>query len=195
MSRWLACLVVLAVCLEPLACRAQDDNSSSAFSYAAEGLGTGIALGLATGYLLSRPTWESSDWATLGLGAGIGALGGLGLGITLGVLDMGGRSRVHVGGIILKDINLGIATGILAGAIVGTIVWIGGGKPADVLIGLSWGAIFGAGAGLLLGILESVMRKNSERAEAVKRGLSFNIGFTGGPGAIPLPSPMLTGRF
>jgi hypothetical protein len=195
MSRWLACSVVLAVCLEPLACRAQDDSTTTAFSYAAEGLGTGIALGLATGYLLSRPTWESSDWATLGVGAGIGALGGLGLGITLGMLDVGGQSRVHVGGIILKDINLGIATGLVAGAIVGTIVWIGGGKPADVLIGLSWGVIFGAGAGLLLGIVESVMRKNSAHAEAAKPGFAFNIGFTGGPGAIPLPAPMLTGRF
>jgi hypothetical protein len=39
------------------------------------------------------------------------------------------------------------------------------------------------------------MLKNSEHAEAVKRDLAFNIGFTGGPGALPLPAPMLTGRF
>lgn len=196
MSRWLPCLVILAVCVEPMVCRAEDDTPSIA-GYALQGFGTGAAVGLGTGFLLSRPTWESKDWKTLGLGAGIGALAGMGVGLILGVVDAGATPKgLGVGFYIMRDMNLGVVLGFLAGAVVGAIVWAGSGHPIDLAFGMTYGVLIGAGAGLVLGLIEGILRlPKRDAAPATEPGVSFNLGFTSGPGAIPVPVPMLTGRF
>jgi hypothetical protein len=197
MSRWLPCLVILAVCLEPVVCRAEDDTPS-VIGYALQGFGTGAAVGLGTGFLLSRPTWESKDWKTVGLAGGIGALSGMGVGIILGVIDAAATPHgPGVGFYIMRDMNLGVGLGFLAGAVVGVIVWAGSGHGIDVVYGMTYGVLIGAGAGLVLGVIEGVLRlpKHDSAAANTKTGLSFNLGFTSGPGTVPVPSPMLIGRF
>jgi hypothetical protein len=193
--RWLPLLVLLVICAEPRICLAEEQQPT-VFGYVFQGMGSGATVGLAVGLLLSRPEWESSDWATLGLGVGIGALVGMATALTLGVIDAGDppSTDVHVGAYVLRDLKLGIGFGALGGALVGTIVWIGGGAASDLLGGLAYGVVIGSSVGLVLGIIEGILRRNAERPRLL-RGFSFNVGFTSGPGSIPLPAPVLVAHF
>lgn len=190
-----ATIIALGICAQPLVCRAAEDQPT-VFGYTFQGMALGATVGFASGVLLARPEWESTDWATLGLGTGIGALVGMATAITLGVIDAGDppSTDVHIGAYVLRDLKLGMGFGALGGALVGTIVWIGGGSGADMFGGLAYGVVIGAGVGLVLGVIEGIMRRQAERPRLLRR-FSFNIGFTPGPGSIPVPAPVLVGHF
>jgi hypothetical protein len=196
----LALLLVAAtlfgVSLRPARCLAEDE-APSIVGYGLSGMGTGAATGLALGYIMTGTHFNSNEWRTLLWGTGIGALSGLGVGILLGTVDAGmGRER-GVGFYMMRDSNYGVTVGFLAGGIVGALVWLGGGDGRDLLHGMAWGTVIGAGSGLLIGVLEGVLRGSPAKqptAAEVSR-IRFGIGFVPTTRGAPVPYPSLTGRF
>lgn len=183
----------------PQPCSAQEDagETPSILGYAFEGFGTGIATGFAAGYLSTGPKFESREWRKLLIGGGVGALSGLGVGLVLGIVDAStvpdGRG---VGFYMIRDSNYGYAVGGLAGGVIGALIWAGGGVAKDVLQGLAWGTVIGAGTGLVLGIVEGSLRTSSgERASTRAAGIRLGLGFTPSTSGAPLPYPSLSGRF
>ena len=130
-----------------------DEDSMSVMEYAWYGLGDGLGVGLAAGYLATGSEFTSDEWDTLALGAGIGALGGMGLGLVLGVADVG-QDGPGIGAAALQNISYGLGLGGVAGLIVGGIVAIDSSDTKDVLIGGSIGAVSGAGVGLIVGLIQ-----------------------------------------
>jgi hypothetical protein len=191
-------VVVVGLAVTPLAARA--DETQSVVSYAMEGLGTGAGVGLAMGFVATGHEFESGEWKTLLYGTAIGALTGLGVGVVVGVIDAStSPNRPGVGMYIMRDMNLGLGVGIVAGGIIGALVWLDDGRAKDLLWGFAYGALIGVGAGLVLGIIEGVIRTSSGNRSmdtSSRRGLQLSIGMTPpARGAAPLPYPMLTGRF
>jgi hypothetical protein len=190
-----AALVVGCLLATPALCSAEDESTPSIFGYALSGFGTGIATGFATGYLVTGPTWESDEWKTVLWGGGIGALTGLGIGVVLGVVDAGSAPGGRgIGFYIMRDANLGFSVGALAGGVVGVLYWAGGGTSKDLLTGLSWGTVIGAGAGVILGVVEGALR-SPEQAKQTARGVRFDLGVLPSDSGVPLPYPSLSGRF
>lgn len=196
MWRWAACLIALSIVVEPLTCAAEDDDGPSIVGYGLSGFGTGVGLGLASGFLATGHTFESGEWKALVLGTAVGALSGMGVGIALGIVDASATPpRRGVGNYILQDIGYGVTLGALSGAVVGVIVWVTDedGRPKDVLFGLAYGIIIGASVGAVLGIVQGALYKPPAAAEPAK--LSFNLGFTPSSSGLPLPYPSLLARF
>jgi hypothetical protein len=202
LATWLtlvAAVLATGVLTTPERCYAEEDSTPSVLGYALEGFGTGIAVGFATGYLATGPKFEGGEWRTLLWGGGIGALSGLGLGLILGVVDAGtvpnGRG---VGFYIMRDSNYGFTVGALAGGVIGALVWAGSGTSKDLLIGLAWGTVIGAGAGVILGVIEGALRNGKGSSHAKRETpIQVGLGFTppGVEGGAPLPYPVLSGRF
>jgi hypothetical protein len=165
--------------------------------YALEGFGTGLATGFAVGYLATGPKFEKDEWRTVLLGGGIGALSGTGIGLILGIVDAStvpnGRG---VGFYIMRDSNYGYSAGFLVGGVIGAIIWASGGVSKDLLLGMAWGTVIGAGAGMLLGIVEGALRKGSgshaKRENTLQLGLGFTPRLDGGLGT---PYPVMSGHF
>jgi hypothetical protein len=196
MWRWAACLVVLSMGVMPRVCLAEDETPSIV-GYGLQGFGTGIGVGLASGYIATGATFEKGEWRALVLGAGIGALTGMGVGIALGIIDASATpSRLGVGHYILQDMNYGVGLGALAGLTVGALIWATttNGEGKDVLRGMAYGAVIGASAGLLLGIIEGALRKPAA-APATEPKLALQLGFAPGNGLLPVPYPVMVGRF
>jgi hypothetical protein len=189
----------------PQQCRAEDD-APSIVGYAFEGMGTGLATGLAIGYLSTGHEWKSNEWRKLVWGTAIGGLAGLGTGLALGIGDAAsGRARSY-GFYMVRDSNYGFSVGAVAGGIIGALLWLGDGTGKDLLRGLAWGTVIGAGTGLLLGVLEAALRNSSggnpkgsstdvdSEAEARPR-VQIALGFMPTASGAPVPYPSLTGRF
>jgi hypothetical protein len=195
MPRWLTYVLVLSCCAAPLTCYAEEDTPPSILSYALRGLGPGLGVGAATGYMLTLDhNWHSEDWRTVGLGAGIGALSGMGVGLILGAIDAGASpGGPGPGYYILQDMSYGVGVGFLAGGIVGALYWIGGGDGSDMLHGFAYGILIGAGSGLVVGIIESALRGRKSASAAGR--VAFNLGFTAERGSPPLPYPTISGSF
>jgi hypothetical protein len=114
----------------------------------------GIFAGLAGGYLVAREGGlHASDWRPLVAGAGIGALGGGALGLTLGLVstDPASQGRAYL---IMREMNRGGQFGLLAGGIVGGLVALGNDHPEHILLGAAIGTLAGTAAGVLVGSLE-----------------------------------------
>lgn len=193
MSRCAARILALCIVLAPSLCSAQQDGPSIV-GYGLRGFGSGIGLGLATGYLATGSKFESGEWKTVVFGAAVGGLTGMGVGILLGVVDAS-AAPARYGHYMLQDMSLGITLGLLAGATVGALIWLDDGRAKDVLIGLSGGVLIGAGVGLILGVIEGALRKPDQEPVKDPAKLSFNIGFTPGRGGVPLPYPSLLAHF
>jgi hypothetical protein len=195
---YLAGILAAFMFVAPTLCKAEDDTPS-VLGYALEGFGTGFAVGLATGFVSTGHTFEGGEWRKLVWGAGIGALGGVGIGLILGIVDAGTTPHGRgVGFYIMRDSNYGFSVGALVGGVVGALVWASGGRGKDFLWGLAWGTIIGAGTGVILGIVEGALRNrnggNHESASA--RRVQIGLGFTPSEkGSAPIPYPMLSGHF
>lgn len=101
--------------------------------------------------------------------AGVGALSGAGLGLTLGLLEAGdGAIADHV----TRDMLYGVTFGALTGTIAGGLSAILGGKGAHVPFGAAIGAVAGAGLGVLTGVLWG-QRVARRRASSGGRALAF----------------------
>jgi hypothetical protein len=170
------------------------DESPSLFSYGSEGFGTGALVGLAAGYLSTGDDYESSEWRKLVFGAGVGALVGVGTGLTLGVLDLGSQPP-GAGWIVLRDTGRGTGLGAIVGLAVGALYVIDSNDPKDLLIGAAYGGIIGAGAGVVFGVIEAALidrgpapRESSSSAPRLRLTLT-------GVADSPLPLPTLMGTF
>jgi len=164
----------------------------SAFDIGIDGFGMGIFAGLAGGYLVAREGGlHTSDWRPLVAGAGIGALGGGALGLTLGLVstDAASQGRAYL---IMREMNRGGQFGLLAGGIVGGLVALGNDHPEHILLGAAIGTLSGTVAGLLVGSLE----RNPWAGPRVGP-VALQIGVTpvqGARGGLS-PAPSLFGRF
>lgn len=164
----------------------------SAFDIGIDGFGMGIFAGLAGGYLFAREGGlHASDWRPLAAGAGIGALAGGALGLTLGLVSTDAASQGR-GYLIMREMNRGGQFGLLAGGIVGVLVALGNDHPEHILLGAAIGTLSGTVAGLLVGSVE-------RNPWAVPRvgPVALQIGVTplqGARGALSF-GPGLLGRF
>jgi hypothetical protein len=185
-------LGVLLACtclLLPRTSHARDDHASI-FTYGTDGFWTGAQVGLAAGYLATGDHYESDEWRKLVFGAGVGALVGVGTGLTLGIIDLG-RPPPGAGWVVLRDTGYGSGLGAIVGVAVVALFVIDSHEAKDLLTGAAYGAIIGAGAGVVFGVIEaSLIDRGPERAGAPR--LRFTL--TGSADSA-LPLPALAGTF
>jgi len=167
-SALFATLLALPVALCPAlysgVAAAADSEPPSMLEYGFKGFFTGAPIGLAAGFLATGSDYESDEWKTLVLGAGVGALVGTGVGVTLGFVDVGGTPP-GTGWLVLRGIGLGATLGAVVGAAVGALMIIKSEEPKDVLTGASWGALIGSGVGVAFGIVEGAAAHRPPKSE------------------------------
>lgn len=198
------CMFAVALLLAlsaPRVCAAQDDGPAL-FQYGFRGFWTGAEVGLAAGYLATGSRYESGEWRRLVLGAGIGALVGVGGGVALGMFDASDQRRPRYGWYVLRDMGYGALLGAFTGAAVGALIWVADeedGRAKDVLVGLAAGALIGAGVGIAFGLVEGMgangrasARGDRRRAE---RGVKLTLFVGPQRGRVPALGPSLIGRF
>ena len=188
-----ACVLWVAT---PAVCAADDGGDGpSVFSYGMRGFWTGAQIGLAVGYLSTGSEFTSSEWKSLVIGAAIGAVAGLGTGITLGVVDSGSAMQPATGWYVLRDVGYGVTLGGLAGLAIGAITMIDSGRWKNLLIGASIGALIGGAVGIAIGFVEAGNARSRARGARASTGLaSLHLTVT----AIEddwMPVPALAGRF
>lgn len=149
----------------PAVARAQDETPS-VISYGLDGFWTGAQIGLATGFLATGREYESEEWRKLVFGAGVGAIAGVGLGLTLGILDIG-QVPPRTGRLVLRDVGYGVGLGAIVGTAVGALFLIDSGRAKNLLTGAAVGTLVGAGAGVALGLIESAA---ADRGSAPSEG-------------------------
>jgi hypothetical protein len=136
--------------------------TQSIFSYGYQGFFLGAGAGLGAGYLSARVNgFNQNDWKDIAYGAGIGALAGGALGLTLGITDMASETPGR-GYYILRDGGYGMGFGIVAGGIAGGIAAVSSKDGEKILFGAAIGALVGTAAGVVLGIVEG--SRSSRRA-------------------------------
>jgi hypothetical protein len=154
-------------------------QAPSVFHYAFRGFGIGTLLGLSTGYLIERDErWDGANTRGLAIATGIGALAGTGIGLGIGMLDLGAQ-RPGVGAIVLRDTLYGTVLGAAVGAVTGGILWLADGSGRDMLLGASIGSLIGAGVGLVVGFIEGpriVADHTSARRRVTQQRLHFDVG-------------------
>jgi hypothetical protein len=179
--------------LAPALARAAENDTPSVISYGFDGFWTGAQIGLASGYLATGREYESDEWRKLAFGAGVGALVGVGTGLTLGIADLGAAPPA-TGRIILRDVGYGVGLGAIVGTAVGALFLIDDGRPKDLLTGAAVGSVVGAGAGLVFGLIEGATA-HKETAAIDAPGIdSVRFTLLGSPASL-VPMPALEGRF
>jgi hypothetical protein len=168
------------------------DETPSIVKYGLNGFWTGAQIGLASGYLATGKDYESEEWRKLAFGAGVGALVGTGIGITLGVLDVESGPPPG-GGLVLRDMGYGVGLGALAGTAVGALFLIDDGDPKHLVTGAAIGTIAGAGVGVVFGVIEAAAASHEPKPVAPTSG-SVRFTLIGSQDSY-LPLPALQGTF
>src|SRR5690606_37333102 len=120
----------------------------------------------------------------------VGALSGLGLGIALGIADLG-STPPSTGWLVMRDMGYGTGLGTIVGAAVGALFLIDDGSARDLLRGASIGAIAGAGAGLAFGLLQgaTIDREPERKSKSAASGVRVRFTITAVEDeATPLPA-------
>jgi len=190
--------IAAAVCIGlPALAQAAEDEPPSIIKYGVNGFWTGAQIGLATGYIATGREYESREWRKLVFGMGIGALAGTGVGLTLGVVDVGGPAPGS-GWLVLRDTGYGIGLGALVGTATGALFLIDSGRPKNLLTGAAIGSLIGAAAGAVFGVIEGA---SIHREPAVPTGppvahspVTLRFGVTTSPDAAAF-MPALGGTF
>lgn len=160
--------VLIAGLLVTSTAAAEDDDAGSTFAAGYRGFLTGGFAGLGVGYLIVRgDDGGGDDLRTLGFSAGVGALSGAGVGLALGLMDLGdpGPSR---GAIIMRDALYGVGFGVLTGAAAGGLSVIQTGDGEHALLGAAIGSVAGAGLGLVVGVIDAERARARWRRQAVR---------------------------
>jgi hypothetical protein len=179
--------------LTPSLSQAAENDTPSVISYGFDGFWTGAQIGLASGYLATGREYESDEWRKLVFGAGVGALVGVGTGLTLGIVDLGGGPPA-TGRIILRDVGYGVGLGAIVGTAVGALFLIDDGRPKDLLTGAAVGTVVGGGAGLVFGLIEGATARK-ETVALDEPGIdSVRFTLLGSPSSL-VPMPAVEGRF
>jgi hypothetical protein len=156
----------------------QSEYSPSVFTYGWRGLLIGGLAGLSLGYIIARDDgFESDDWEPVVYGLGIGALTGVGVGMTLGFIDLD-DDRPGMGNIALRDMMYGAILGMAVGGIVGGLVVISSEDPEHILFGAALGTLTGTLAGLVVGIIEGRRIVDSPQHRYPGRGLGPSFALT-----------------
>jgi len=139
------------------------------FDGAYQGLLVGALAGGATGYLFARSdTWKTTGgWKPLVYGAGIGALTGAVLGLTLGIVDMSQR-KPHRNAYVMRDGLYGAGLGALLGGIAGGLGALSSKKGEYIVLGAAIGTLTGTVGGMAVGFVEGY-RKYSATVSAVQQ--------------------------
>ena len=87
------------------------------------------------------------------MGAGIGAVSGIGVGLLLGTADHGSGDAPGAGYFIMRDMGYGTTLGGLGGGVVGALTLLGGGDSKNIPVGASIGVLAGAGLGIVFGAI------------------------------------------
>jgi hypothetical protein len=182
-------LLACACLLWPRASHAQDTNPSI-FGYGSDGFWTGAQVGLAAGYLATGDDYESREWRKLVFGAGVGALVGVGAGLSLGIMDLG-QPAPGAGWIILRDTGYGTGLGALVGVAVGALFVIDSHDAKDLLTGAAYGGVIGAGAGVVFGVIEAATIDRGPRRSGAP---TLRLTVTGSADSM-LPMPAIAGTF
>jgi hypothetical protein len=185
--------LLAAFWLTPSASRAAENDTPSVITYGFDGFWTGAQIGLASGYLATGRDFESHEWRKLAFGAGVGALVGVGAGLTLGIVDLGGGPP-PTGHIILRDVGYGVGLGAIVGTAVGALFLIDGGRAKDLLTGAAVGTVAGAGAGIVFGLIEGASASKETAAIDAPGIDSVRFTLLGSPSSL-LPLPAVEGRF
>lgn len=178
------------------------DDTPSIVSYGFDGFWTGADIGLATGYLATGRVYESREWRKLVFGAGVGALVGVGVGLTLGIVDVG-QPPPRTGWLILRDTGYGTSLGAVVGIAVGALSIIDSGSPKALVRGAAYGTLIGGGVGIAFGVLESVLADRHPSTTVItpagapaKAGATLRFGVTAVESdRALLPVPALFGTF
>jgi hypothetical protein len=175
-----SCILAFALTCVPTA-RAVEAQPPTVFDGAYQGLLVGGTAGLATGYLFARSGgWNSSsDWKPLVYGAGIGALAGATVGLTLGIVDMAQR-RPGRNGYVMRDGLYGAGLGAVLGGIAGGLAALSSKKGEHILLGGSIGILSGTCLGMGVGAVEGYRRYSASVAavEQAGGGIAFLPAFT-----------------
>jgi len=149
-------------------------------SHAAElpppGLLVGATAGAATGYLFARRGgWDSStDWKPLAYGAGIGALSGAAVGLTLGIVDMS-QNKPHRNAYVMRDGLYGAVLGAVLGGIAGGLAAVSSSKGEHILLGGSIGVLSGTVLGMTVGFVEGYRRYGVAVSAVEQAGGSYTF--------------------
>jgi len=181
--------------LTPSLSQAAENDTPSIVTYGFDGFWTGAQIGLASGYLATGREYESDEWRKLVFGAGVGALVGVGTGLTLGIVDVGGGPPA-TGHLILRDVGYGVGLGAIVGTAVGALFLIDDGRPKNLLTGAAVGTVAGAGAGLVFGVIEAAAAGGKKETVAVDAAGIDSVRFTllASPSSL-VPMPAIEGRF
>ena len=211
-SAHFATLLALSVALCPAWAAAAEPPSM--LEYGFKGFFTGAPIGLAAGFLATGSDYESEEWRTLVIGAGVGALVGTGVGVTMGFVDVG-VTPPGTGWLVLRGIGLGAALGSIVGAACGAILIVKSEEPKDILTGASWGALIGSGVGIAFGVVEGAAARRAPKYEPLpapknledvkepkaellgpprSTGMSVRFSMVGAQGSL-VPLPALVGTF
>jgi hypothetical protein len=169
------------------------DEAPSIVKYGLDGFWTGATVGLAAGYIATGNDYESREWRKLVFGAGVGALAGVGVGITLGISDVGDPPP-RAGWLVLRDTRLGTGLGAVVGTAVGALFIIDSGDLKDLVVGASWGTVIGAAAGAAFGVIEASAGGDEPRTVADSAAPVVRFTLVGSEGSW-LPMPGVYGEF
>jgi hypothetical protein len=146
------------------------------FDGAYQGLLVGALAGGATGYMFARAdTWnKSGGWKPVAYGAGLGAITGSVLGLTLGIVDMAQRKPGR-NGYVMRDGLYGAGLGAVLGGIAGGLGALASKKGEYILHGVSIGALTGTCGGIAVGFIEGYRKYSATVAmvEQADGSLSF----------------------
>ena len=155
-GRLLPTIALLAFAAAPA--RAAEKQAPTVFDGAYQGLLVGGTAGAATGYLFARRGgWKSDDWKPLAYGAGVGALAGSAVGLTLGIVDAA-QGRPGRSGFVMRDGLYGAGLGAVLGGIAGGLAALSSKKAEHVLLGGSIGVLSGTVLGMGVGFVEGYQR-------------------------------------
>lgn len=194
-SHFFFLLSIAGACLAtPAVARAAEEEPPSIFKYGVNGFWTGAQIGLATGYLATGREYESREWRKLAFGAGVGALVGTGVGLTLGVVDLGAATP-GTGWLALRDAGYGIGLGALVGTATGALFLLDGGRAKNLVTGAAVGTLVGAATGAVVGVIEgaTLHREPAVPVPASSR-VTLRFGVTSSPDSAAW-MPAVTGSF
>jgi hypothetical protein len=156
---------LLAAAAVALPDRALAAEAPSIITYGTNGFWTGAQLGLATAYLATGKDYESKEWRKLVFGAGVGALSGVAIGITLGIVDAGSEPPA-MGWLILRDAGYGIGLGALVGVATGALFMLDSPDTKYLVQGAAIGSLAGAGVGIVVGVVQGISSKPKAKEPA-----------------------------
>lgn len=172
---WLAATMWVASPATGFALDDRDDTAPAIMSYGLHGFWTGAELGLATGYLSTGSDWDSGEWRNLAIGAGVGAVTGIGVGLLLGTADHGAGDPPGTGYYVLRDMGYGTTLGALGGTAVGAVLLLNDGPAKNIPLGASIGALAGAGLGIIFGIVEGASEDRVAAADGDDREVDVDV--------------------